>query len=121
MADQVVVRRGQGDVKLSREQFEARLRERFYDPEFERVSDAMLRSLTSPGKPTTSTTRVRARERLGRDFSTPITNYRSTLDRDTAVQEEVRNAARALATAVGLQRAGQFPDPDQGLQPPRPK
>ena len=43
MADDVVVRKGQGDVKLSREQFEARLRERFYDPEFERVSDAVYR------------------------------------------------------------------------------
>ena len=32
------VRKGQGDVKLSREQFERRLRERFYDPAFEAVS-----------------------------------------------------------------------------------
>ena len=33
----VDVRRGQGDVKLSREEFERRLRERFYDPEFQKV------------------------------------------------------------------------------------
>ena len=32
------VRKGQGDVKLTREQFEARLRERFYDPAFESLS-----------------------------------------------------------------------------------
>ena len=51
----------------------------------------------------------------------PYATSHDALDRDTAVQEEVRNAARALTTAVGLQRAGQFPDPDQRLQPPRPK
>jgi len=33
----VDVRKGQGDVKLTREEFERRLRERFYDPEFEKV------------------------------------------------------------------------------------
>ena len=31
------VRKGQGDVKLTREEFERRLRERFYDPAFESV------------------------------------------------------------------------------------
>jgi multimeric flavodoxin WrbA len=33
----VDVRKGQGDVKLTREEFERRLRERFYDPGFEKV------------------------------------------------------------------------------------
>jgi multimeric flavodoxin WrbA len=33
----VDVRKGQGDVKLTREEFERRLRERFYDPGFETV------------------------------------------------------------------------------------
>jgi multimeric flavodoxin WrbA len=33
----VDVRTGQGDVKLTREEFERRLRERFYDPEFDKV------------------------------------------------------------------------------------
>jgi multimeric flavodoxin WrbA len=37
------VRKGQGDVKLSREEFERRLRERFYDPAFEAVSDEIDR------------------------------------------------------------------------------
>ena len=31
------IRKGQGDVKLTRDEFERRLRERFYDPEFQRV------------------------------------------------------------------------------------
>jgi multimeric flavodoxin WrbA len=33
----IAVRKGQGDVKLTREEFERRLRERFYDPAFEQV------------------------------------------------------------------------------------
>jgi multimeric flavodoxin WrbA len=33
----VEVRKGQGEVKLTREEFERRLRERFYDPEFQHV------------------------------------------------------------------------------------
>jgi len=44
-----------------------------------------------------------------------------TLDRDTAFQEEVRNVGRAMAEAVARQRAGKLAEPDQGLQPPRPK
>src|ERR687895_1325681 len=31
------VRKGQGDVKLTRDEFARRLRERFYDPEFQKV------------------------------------------------------------------------------------
>ena len=33
----IEVRKGQGDVKLTREEFERRLRERFFDPEFQAV------------------------------------------------------------------------------------
>jgi len=33
----IEVRKGQGDVKLTRDEFERRLRERFYDPEFQRI------------------------------------------------------------------------------------
>ncbi len=42
------------------------------------------------------------------------------LDEDTAFQEETRNAARALAKAVGFARHG-LPQPDAGLEDPRPK
>jgi multimeric flavodoxin WrbA len=37
------VRKGQGDVKLSREEFERRLRERFYDPLFDGVAPELER------------------------------------------------------------------------------
>ena len=44
-----------------------------------------------------------------------------TLDRDLAMQEEVRNVARAVAEAVKRQRAGTLAPADAGLTPPRPK
>lgn len=44
-----------------------------------------------------------------------------TLDRDHAVQEEVRNVARAMATAVGKLRAGGLTIADAGFSNPRPK
>lgn len=43
------------------------------------------------------------------------------LDRDHAVQEEVRNVARSVAIAVGELRKGQLVPPDAGLEHPRPK
>jgi multimeric flavodoxin WrbA len=43
------------------------------------------------------------------------------LDRDTAVQEEVRNVARAVALAVADLRAGRIAPQDRGLRNPRPK
>jgi multimeric flavodoxin WrbA len=43
------------------------------------------------------------------------------LDADTAVQEEVRNVARAVAHAVGELRAGRLRNADAGLEMPRKK
>ncbi len=43
------------------------------------------------------------------------------LDRDQAVQEEVRNVARAVGVAVGELRQGKLNPPDVGLKKPRPK
>lgn len=43
------------------------------------------------------------------------------LDRDEAVQEEVRNVARAVLEAVSEIRANRLSMPDKGLQRPRPK
>lgn len=50
----------------------------------------------------------------------PYATSHAALDRDTALFEEVRNAARALACQVKLLRAGAAV-PDQGLEDPRPK
>jgi hypothetical protein len=43
------------------------------------------------------------------------------LDRDRDVQEDVRNAARALVQAVKQLRRGELKQPDAGLHPARPK
>jgi hypothetical protein len=51
----------------------------------------------------------------------PYATSHEELDRDTGVQEEVRNAGRALANAVKELRAGRLSDPDAGLKAPRPK
>ncbi|TFW05398.1 flavodoxin family protein [Oxalobacteraceae bacterium OM1] len=51
----------------------------------------------------------------------PYATSHETLDRDHAVQEEVRNAARAVAAAVRLLREGRLAQPDGGIGTPRPK
>lgn len=45
----------------------------------------------------------------------------ATLDADVAVQEEVRNVARAVAVALKALRAGTLSQPDKRLVKPRPK
>jgi len=51
----------------------------------------------------------------------PYATSHETLDRDTALMEEVRNVARAVVNAVGEARAGRLSDPDRDLSNPRPK
>ena len=51
----------------------------------------------------------------------PYATSHEALDRDDAVQEESRNAARALVEAVRLARDGRLERPDRGLREPRPK
>jgi multimeric flavodoxin WrbA len=51
----------------------------------------------------------------------PYATSHDALDRDTAVVEEVRNAARAVVNAVGELRAGRLSKPDGKLKSPRPK
>ena len=51
----------------------------------------------------------------------PYATSHQALDKDTEVQEEVRNVARAVARAVGALRAGQLQPPDAALESPRPK
>lgn len=51
----------------------------------------------------------------------PYATSHDALDRDIAVQEEVRNAARSLLNTVRLIRTGQFERPEDGLTAPRAK
>jgi multimeric flavodoxin WrbA len=51
----------------------------------------------------------------------PYATSHEALDRDQGVQEETRNAARALLRAVAELRAGRLSRPDAQLKAPRPK
>jgi multimeric flavodoxin WrbA len=51
----------------------------------------------------------------------PYATSHEAFDRDTAIQEETRNAARALVEAVRLLRRGELKEPDARLREPRPK
>jgi multimeric flavodoxin WrbA len=50
----------------------------------------------------------------------PYAESHMALDKDSAVQQEVRQAAKALVEAIGLARAGRFPHTDADTDP-RPK
>ncbi len=54
-------------------------------------------------------------------YMTPYATSHDALDQDEAFQQEVRNAAHALAGAVKLARDGDLNDPGRGLSDPTPK
>ncbi len=54
-------------------------------------------------------------------YMRPYATSHDDLDRDTAFQEEVRNAARSLVAAVQQLRRGELKPPDAGLREPRQK
>ena len=54
-------------------------------------------------------------------YMEPYATSHQALDEDWAFQEEVRNAARALSSAIKLARAGRLENPSHGLIEPQPK
>jgi len=54
-------------------------------------------------------------------YMEPYATSHQALDEDWAFQEEVRNAARALGSAINLARAGRLENPSHGLIEPQPK
>jgi multimeric flavodoxin WrbA len=54
-------------------------------------------------------------------YHEPYATSHEALDRDRALQEETRNAARALVQAVKLLRRGRLAEPDARLREARPK
>jgi hypothetical protein len=54
-------------------------------------------------------------------YMKPYATSHEDLDSDTAFQERVRNAARALGAAVKLARTGRLDNPAEGLGDPVPK
>lgn len=102
------VRKGQGSTKLTKEEFQRRVRERFSDPEFESVSAEVDRIIDV------------AWTGYDKYRKNPRTRKAGSLDRAEKFFEEVRNAARSLLVAVQDVRAGRLP-PDHGVHSPRPK
>ena len=51
----------------------------------------------------------------------PYATSHEALDRDAAVQQDVRNVARAVVATVRLMREGRYERPDRDLRDPRPK
>src|SRR5688572_12177836 len=91
-------REGQGDVKLTRDEFERRLRERFYDPEFQNVErqttdiiDVAWRAydeyLKSPRK------RTAGRRFADPEIELPI-ERRETRERSQQAEREHEDASR---------------------------
>ena len=54
-------------------------------------------------------------------YYAPYYDSHEALDKDREMQEEVRNVARSVVSAVKQLRAGTLSQPDQKLQRPRPK
>jgi multimeric flavodoxin WrbA len=54
-------------------------------------------------------------------YMEPYATSHQALDKDEDFQEETRNAARALANAVNLSRAGKYQRPDEDIEDPKPK
>ena len=54
-------------------------------------------------------------------YMEPYATGHDELDRDTALQEEIRNAARSLVETVRQLRSGKLRQPDAGLSTPRQK
>jgi multimeric flavodoxin WrbA len=54
-------------------------------------------------------------------YMEPYATSHQALDQDNAMQEDVRNAARALGNAIKLARAGSLQNPSHGLIEPEPK
>jgi hypothetical protein len=54
-------------------------------------------------------------------YMQPYATSHEDLDRDAAMQEEVRNAARSLVEAVQMLRRGELREPGARLREPRPK
>ena len=51
----------------------------------------------------------------------PYATTHQAMDRDSPMQDEVRNAARSLAEAVAQKRSGSCPEPSANLIAPRQK
>jgi hypothetical protein len=130
------IRKGQVMPFVPREVFRQRFQQSFYDPAFDAERAALDRieniawDAYKAGRKAPRTVKAGdefvaagATARLDRfiGYYEPYATSHEALDRDTAVQEEVRNVARTLVETVGEIRAGRLQAPGKDLQRPRPK
>ena len=94
----VDVRKGQGDVKLTRQEFERRLRERFYDPEFQRVDRQISEIVDVAWKAYDEYRKSPRHRKAGPGFSDPEfelpVEWLETRDRLQQAEREQKDASR---------------------------
>ncbi len=113
----IKVRKGQAPPPISRQEFGERFRSAYFDPAFRAGQGALgrLEAIAWDGNH-----QSRKVDRFV-GYYEPYATSHEALDRDQAVQDEVRNVAQALVEAVGELRAGRLSAPGADLAAPRPK
>jgi hypothetical protein len=97
----VDVRKGQGDVKLTREEFERRLRERFFDPAFEKIERQIADVVTrvpASGKPEPASPIRNSNCRSNGSRHARVSSRRSVSRRTRAVEAACSSSAGRRAT-----------------------
>jgi multimeric flavodoxin WrbA len=94
----VEVRKGQGDVAITREEFERRFREHFYDPEFQRVEHQLADVIDVAWKAYTDYHKSPRHRKAGPGFANPDhelpIEWLDTHDRIQQAEREQRDASR---------------------------
>ena len=102
------LRKGQGDVKLTREEFERRLRERFFDPAFQsverQIADVVDVAWTAYDEYHKSPRKRKAGPGFADpEFELPI-EWLDTRERIQQAEREQKDASRPRTRAAGLRR-----------------
>ena len=92
------VRKGQGNVKLTREEFERRLRERFYDPAFDALEPQLTSIIEAAWHSYDEYRKSPRKRKAGSDFADPEhelpIEWLETRDRILEAQREQKDAGR---------------------------
>ena len=90
----VDIRKGQGNVTLTREEFERRLRERFYDPEFEKVERQIADVIDVAWNAYDEYRKSPRTRKAGPGFADPEFELSDRMARDTRADSRGRSSAR---------------------------
>src|SRR4051812_13490304 len=94
-------RKGQGSVKLSREEFERRLRERFYDPAFEAIETEIAAVVNVAWKVYDEYHKSPRTRKAGPDFSDP--EFELPIEW-LAARQQIKDAEREHHDPAGADR-----------------